>query len=60
MAFEAILNEVVQLNSISSRLEELAEDYPVMSEALAKIAGNVRSMATILAVLLTTRGPHPF
>jgi len=55
MAFEAILNEVDQLHSVSTRLEGLAEQHPPMLEALLTIAGNVRSMATILAVLVATK-----
>jgi hypothetical protein len=59
MAFEAILNEVDQLHSVSTRLEGLAEQHPPMSEALVTIAGNVRNAATVVAVLVTTRSPKP-
>jgi len=55
MAFKAILDEVEQLHSVSTRLEELAGLHPPVSDALLKIAGNVRSTATILAVLVATR-----
>ena len=55
MAFEAILNEVDQLNSAGDRIEGLAEDHPPVSEALLSIAGNVRSTATVLAVLVETQ-----
>jgi hypothetical protein len=55
MAFEAILNEVEQLHDVSARLEGLAEQHPPVSEALITIAGNVRSTATVLAVLVATR-----
>jgi hypothetical protein len=55
MAFEAILNEVDQLHSIGTRLEGLADQHPPVSEALMKIAGNVRSTATLLAVLVATK-----
>jgi hypothetical protein len=55
MAFEAILHEVDQLQNVSSRLEGLAEHHPHVSEALVKIAGNVRSTATLLAVLVATK-----
>jgi hypothetical protein len=55
MAFEAILDEVDQLHSVSTRLEGLAELHPPMSDALLKIAGNVRSTATLLAVVVATK-----
>jgi hypothetical protein len=54
MAFEAILDEVDQLHSVSTRLEGLAELHPPVSIALVTIAGNVRNTATILAVLVAT------
>ena len=55
MAFEAILNEVDQLNLAGDRIEGLAEHHPPVSEALIPIAGNVRSAATVLAVLVETK-----
>ena len=55
MAFEAILDEVDQLHSVSTRLEGLAEQHPPVEEALMTIAGNVRGTATILAVLVATK-----
>jgi hypothetical protein len=55
MAFEAILNEVDQLNLAGDRIEGLAEHHPPVSEALISIAGNVRSAATVLAVLVETK-----
>ena len=54
MAFEAILNEVDELHSVSARLEGLADDNLPMSEALLSVAGNVRGSATVLAVLVAT------
>jgi hypothetical protein len=59
MVFEAILNEVDQLHNVSTRLEGLAEQHPLVSEALITIAGTVRSTATILAVLVVTKSPNP-
>jgi hypothetical protein len=58
MAFEAILNEVEHLHSVSARLEGLAEKHPPVSEALISIAGSVRNTATLLAVLAATRSPR--
>jgi hypothetical protein len=55
MSFEAILDEVNQLHSVSTRLEGLAEQYPPVLEALLTIAGNVRGTATILAVVVATK-----
>jgi hypothetical protein len=55
MAFEAILDEVDELQSVSTRLEGLAEHHPPLTEALITIAGNVRSTATVLAVLVATK-----
>lgn len=59
MSFEAILNEVDQLHSVSTRLEGLAEEHAPFSEALMTIAGNVRNTAVVLAVLVATRNPRP-
>jgi hypothetical protein len=55
MAFDAILDEVDQLHNVSTRLEGLAEQHPPVEEALITIAGNVRSTATVLAVLVATK-----
>jgi len=55
MAFEAILNEVDELHSVSARLEGLADDNLPMSEALLSVAGSVRGSATVLAVLVATK-----
>lgn len=55
MAFEAIMNEVDQLHSVSTRLEGLAEDHPPVLTELLSIAGNVRSVATVLEVLVATK-----
>jgi hypothetical protein len=57
MVFEAILNEVDQLHSVSTRLEGLAEQHSPVSGALTTIAGSVRNTATILAVLVATKSP---
>jgi hypothetical protein len=59
MPFAAILREVDQLQSVSTRLEGLAEQHAPISEALLTIAGNVRNTATILAVLVVAKGPKP-
>jgi hypothetical protein len=59
MPFQAILREVDQLQSVSTRLEALAEQHPPVSEPLLAIAGSVRNAATVLEVLVATKGPEP-
>jgi hypothetical protein len=58
MIFEAILNEVDQLHSVSTRLEDLAEQHEPVSNSLMTIAGSIRNTATILAVLVATKSPN--
>ena len=58
MIFEAILDEVDQLHNVSTRLEVLAAQHETVSNALIKIAENVRNTATILAVLVATKRPR--
>ena len=55
MASDAILSEVEHLNGVCERLEGLAERTPRLTTELLTIAGNVRSVATLLAVLMATR-----
>jgi len=59
IGFEAILNEVGQLQSVSARLDGLAEQNPPVTEALATIAENVRKTATVLAVVAAVKCPKP-
>ena len=59
MAFEAILDEVDQLQNVSTRLEGLAELHLPITEALMTIAGSVRNTATVLAVLVATKFSKP-
>ena len=51
----AILHEVQQLYSVSERLDSLAEQHPLVSEALITISGSVRNTATLLEVLVATK-----
>ena len=44
----AILNEVRQLYNVSDRLDALAGQHPLVSEALISISGSVRNAATLL------------
>jgi hypothetical protein len=55
MPYQAILNEVEHLNGVSARLEGLADRHPAATEELLAIAGNVRRLATLLAVLVATK-----
>ena len=59
MGFEAILNEVDDLQGVSARLEGLAEQYPPVTEALRSISGNVLNTATVLAVVAAIKSPKP-
>lgn len=54
MASDAILAEVENLHNVCTRLETLAEHTPRLTTGSLTIAGNVRSSATLLAVLVAT------
>ena len=51
----AILHEVQQLNNVSDRLDSLAEQHPLVEEALLTISGSVRNTATLLELLVTMK-----
>lgn len=51
----SILDEVQKLYRVSERLDVLAEEHPLVSEALATIAGSVRNTATLLEVLVAVK-----
>jgi hypothetical protein len=51
----SILQEVQQLYDVSDRLDSLAEQHPLVSEALVTISGSVRNTATLLEVLVATK-----
>jgi hypothetical protein len=55
MSGTAILHEVQQLYNVSDRLDSLAEQHPLVSEALITISGSVRNTATLLEVLVATK-----
>ena len=55
MPSNAILYEARQLYNVSDRLDSLAEQHPLVSEALLTISGSVRSTATVLEVLVATK-----
>jgi hypothetical protein len=51
----AILHEVQQLYDVSDRLNSLAGQHPLVSEALISISGSVRNTATLLEVLVAMK-----
>ena len=51
----AILHEVQQLYNVSDRLDSLAEQHPLVSDALITISGSVRNTATLLEVLVAMK-----
>jgi hypothetical protein len=55
MPSTAILQEVHRLYSVSDRLDSLADEHPLVSEALLVISGSVRNTATLLGVLVATK-----
>jgi hypothetical protein len=55
MPGNAILHEVQTLYSVSDRLDSLAEQHPLVSEALITISGSVRNTATLLEVLVAMK-----
>ena len=55
MHSNAILYEVQQLYNVSDRLDSLAGEHPLVSQALISISGNVRNTATVLEVLVATK-----
>jgi hypothetical protein len=57
MDLNAILHEATKLHSVSERLDSLAEQHPLVSEALITISGSVRNTATLLEVLVATKMP---
>jgi hypothetical protein len=55
MPSNPILHEAHQLHSVSDRLDLLAEDHPLVSDALITISGSIRNTATLLEVLVATK-----
>ena len=54
-AFEDLLLEIDRLRSVSERIETLADKHPGMGEGLVSVAGNIRSIATVLDVFTLIR-----
>jgi hypothetical protein len=55
MPANTILQEAQKLHDVSERLDLLADEHPIVSEALITISGNVRHTATLLQVLVVTK-----
>jgi hypothetical protein len=55
MPSTAILYEIQKLYDVNDRLESLAEQYPLASEALIAISGSVRNTASLLEALVATK-----
>jgi hypothetical protein len=55
MPSNAILREAQQLHNVSNRLDSLAGEHPLVSDALITISGSVRNTATLLEVLVATK-----
>jgi len=60
-AFEDLLLEIDRLRSVSEHIESLAERHPGMEDGLMTVAGNIRSIATVLDVftLIKSRAGGP-
>jgi hypothetical protein len=54
-AFEDLLLEIDRLRSVSERIEALANKHPGMEDGLVSVAGNIRSIATVLDVFTLIR-----
>jgi hypothetical protein len=53
----AILHEIRQLYNVSDRLDLLAEQHLLVSDALIRISGSVRNTATLLEVVVAMKMP---
>jgi hypothetical protein len=67
-AFEDLLLEIDRLRSVSEHIESLADKHPGMEDGLVSVAGNIRSIATVLDIFTLIRSkagdsqedaPHP-
>jgi hypothetical protein len=54
-AFEDLLLEIDRLRNVGERLETLADEHPGMQDGLVSVAGNIRSIATVLDVFTLIR-----
>jgi hypothetical protein len=54
-AFEDLLLEIDRLRSVSEHIEALVDKHPGMEDGLVSVAGNIRSIATVLDVFTLIR-----
>jgi hypothetical protein len=54
-AFEDLLLEIDRLRSVSEHIEALADRHPGMEDGLVTVAGNIRSIATVLDIFTLIR-----
>jgi len=54
-AFEDLLREIDRLRSVSKHIETLADKHPGMEDGLVSVAGNSRSIATVLDIFTLIR-----
>jgi hypothetical protein len=54
-AFADLLVEIDRLRSVSDHVEALVEMYPGMEDGLVSVAGNIRSIATVLDLFTLIR-----
>ena len=55
VTFEDLLLEIDRLRSVSEHIETLADRHPGMEDGLMSVAGNLRSIATVLDVFTLIR-----
>jgi hypothetical protein len=55
VAFEDLLLEIDRLRDVSEHIETLADKHPRMEDGLVSVAGNIRSIATVLDVFTLIR-----
>ena len=53
----AILHEIRQLYDVGDRLDLLAEQHSLVSDALIGISGSIRNAATLLQVVVAMKMP---
>ena len=55
MPAKGLQYEIDQLKGVSTRLDLLADQHPVMEHEIMSISGNILNSAVLLEVLLATR-----
>jgi len=54
-AFDDLLREIDRLRNVSDHIQSLADKHPGMEDGLTSVAGNIRSIATVLDVFTLIR-----